>query len=128
MGRVHPVLRGPGIQPYRARCDVAEGRTRRINGAGNPTEDGTCVRDYVHSTDLEPLCNLGSDGISVRQIMTAMPEVARTDFVPDLDPRRPADPALTWPPATWPPATSTGSCGEPAPTWSPAHGTHTRPQ
>ena len=53
------------------------------------------MRDYVHITDLEPLCNLGSDGISVRQIMTALPEVARINFVPDLAPRRPADPART---------------------------------
>ena len=87
------------------------GRTPRINGDDYPTPDGTCVRDYVHVADLahshavaarrldagEPLeraYNLGSgDGVSVRQIMTAMATGTGIDFEPEIAPRRPGDPA-----------------------------------
>jgi UDP-glucose 4-epimerase len=31
---------------------LAKGRTPHINGTDYPTPDGTCVRDYVHVTDL----------------------------------------------------------------------------
>src|SRR5665647_1699449 len=90
---------------------LTEGRTPRINGIDYPTEDGTCVRDYVHvadlatshvaaaqalatGRDLEPVYNLGSgDGVSVSQIMTAMAGVTGIDFTPELAPRRPGDPA-----------------------------------
>ncbi len=87
------------------------GRTPRINGDDYPTPDGTCVRDYIHvsdlavshvaaaralesGTDLRPVYNLGSgEGLSVRQIMDAMARVTGVDFTPDVQPRRPGDPA-----------------------------------
>jgi UDP-glucose 4-epimerase len=87
------------------------GRTPRINGADYATPDGTCVRDYVHVADLAdahlvaaqrlasgatlaPVYNLGSgDGSSVRQIMDAVRDVTGIDFVPEVGPRRPGDPA-----------------------------------
>ncbi|ULE35068.1 UDP-glucose 4-epimerase GalE [Mycobacterium sp. IDR2000157661] len=87
------------------------GETPRINGDDYPTPDGTCVRDYVHVSDLalahvaaaarldagepiEPVYNLGSGGgTSVREIMTAIREVTGVDFEPTLGPRRPGDPA-----------------------------------
>ena len=87
------------------------GRTPRINGDDYDTPDGTCVRDYVHVTDLadahlvaarrlaagdrlEPVYNLGSgDGVSVRQIMDTVAEVTGMDFTPEIGPRRPGDPA-----------------------------------
>jgi len=90
---------------------LTEGRTPRINGVDYPTEDGTCVRDYVHvadlatshvaaaqalaaGRDLELVYNLGSgDGVSVRQIMTARARGTGIDFTPELAPRRPGDPA-----------------------------------
>ncbi|MFI2754157.1 UDP-glucose 4-epimerase GalE [Cellulomonas sp. P22] len=90
---------------------LAAGRTPRINGDDYPTPDGTCVRDYVHVADLatshvaaaralaegralDPVYNLGSgDGVSVRQIMTAMAEATGIDFEPEVAPRRPGDPA-----------------------------------
>lgn len=90
---------------------LAHGRTPRINGDDYPTPDGTCVRDYVHVTDLahshvvaarrllagdalEPVYNLGSgDGVSVRQIMDTIREVTGIDFTPEICPRRPGDPA-----------------------------------
>jgi UDP-glucose 4-epimerase len=90
---------------------LIEGRTPRINGDDYDTPDGTCVRDYVHVSDLaeahlvaarrlaagdrlEPIYNLGSgDGVSVRQIMDAVRDVTGIDFTPEIGPRRPGDPA-----------------------------------
>ena len=90
---------------------LAEGRTPRINGTDYATPDGTCVRDYIHVADLadshvaaaqalaagrtlEPVYNLGSgDGVSVREIMTAMAEGTGIPFEPEIAPRRPGDPA-----------------------------------
>jgi len=90
---------------------LLDGKTPRIYGDDYPTPDGTCVRDYVHVGDLAvshvaaakalmdgralaPVYNLGSgDGLSVRQIMNAFARVTGLDFVPDVAPRRPGDPA-----------------------------------
>lgn len=90
---------------------LLEGRTPRINGADYPTPDGTCVRDYIHVADLaeahvvaartllageplEPVYNLGSgDGVSVRQIMTAVADATGIAFEPEVADRRPGDPA-----------------------------------
>jgi UDP-glucose 4-epimerase len=89
---------------------LLDGRTPRINGDDYDTPDGTCVRDYVHVSDLarahvvaaqrlaagdelEPVYNLGSGtGSSVRQIMDTIREVTRIDFTPEIGPRRPGDP------------------------------------
>ena len=89
---------------------LTSGQTPRINGTDYNTPDGTCVRDYVHVSDLatshvaaaqslaagrplERVYNLGSgDGLSVRQIMTAMAQVTGIDFEPVVGPRRPGDP------------------------------------
>ncbi|MGE2732581.1 UDP-glucose 4-epimerase GalE [Mycolicibacterium vaccae] len=90
---------------------LLSGQTPRINGDDYPTPDGTCVRDYVHVSDIaaahvaaalrldegrdiEPVYNLGSgSGTSVREIMTTMREVTGIDFEPAVAPRRPGDPA-----------------------------------
>jgi UDP-glucose 4-epimerase len=90
---------------------LVEGRTPRINGTDYPTPDGTCVRDYVHVADLadahvvaarkllagqglEPVYNLGSgDGVSVREIMTAVGAATGIEFEPEIADRRPGDPA-----------------------------------
>ncbi|HET8961534.1 UDP-glucose 4-epimerase GalE [Nocardioides sp.] len=87
------------------------GETPRINGDDYDTPDGTCVRDYVHVSDLavshvaaarrmeagEPLervYNLGSgNGSSVREIMDAIRDVTGIDFEPKVHDRRPGDPA-----------------------------------
>ncbi|MBT1002406.1 UDP-glucose 4-epimerase GalE [Paenarthrobacter sp. DKR-5] len=86
------------------------GKTPKIYGTDYNTPDGTCVRDYVHVSDLaashvaaaralaegrtlERVYNLGSgDGLSVRQIMTAVAKVTGIDFEPEAAPRRPGDP------------------------------------
>jgi UDP-glucose 4-epimerase len=90
---------------------LVAGRTPRINGDDYPTPDGTCVRDYIHVSDLavshvaaakrldaragiEPVYNLGSgDGVSVGQIMTTVASVTGIPFTPEVGPRRPGDPA-----------------------------------
>lgn len=90
---------------------LVDGRTPRINGDDYPTPDGTNVRDYIHVSDLalahvaaarrldagEPIeaaYNLGSgDGVSVREIMTAVARVTGMDFTPEIGPRRAGDPA-----------------------------------
>ncbi len=87
------------------------GRTPRINGDDYPTPDGTCVRDYIHVADLAlahveaarkldegslllPAYNLGSgDGVSVREIMTAVAAATGIPFEPEITARRPGDPA-----------------------------------
>lgn len=88
-----------------------EGRTPHINGDDYPTPDGTCVRDYLHvsdlalahvtaarklgeGVDLEAVYNLGSGtGSSVREIMDTIREVTGIDFEPEVRVRRPGDPA-----------------------------------
>lgn len=90
---------------------LAEGKTPKIFGADYDTPDGTCVRDYIHVSDLaqahvaaaqalengmplEAVYNLGSGtGVSVRQIMDTMTKVTGIDFTPEVHPRRPGDPA-----------------------------------
>jgi UDP-glucose 4-epimerase len=87
------------------------GTTPRINGNDYPTPDGTCVRDYVHVSDvaaahvsaarrleagerLEPAYNLGSgSGSSVAEIMETIARVTGISFTPAVAPRRPGDPA-----------------------------------
>ncbi|MGJ7440271.1 UDP-glucose 4-epimerase GalE [Aquipuribacter sp. MA13-6] len=87
------------------------GGTPRINGDDYATPDGTCVRDYIHVSDLadahvaaaqhlaggrslEPVYNLGSgEGSSVREIMDTIRDVTGIDFTPEVSPRRPGDPA-----------------------------------
>ncbi|MCB0949699.1 MAG: UDP-glucose 4-epimerase GalE [Mycobacterium sp.] len=87
------------------------GATPSINGDDYPTPDGSCVRDYIHVSDLalahvaaaqrlddglavEPVYNLGSGaGTSVAEIMNAIRKVTGFDFEPQIMPRRPGDPA-----------------------------------
>ena len=86
------------------------GTVPKIFGDTYPTPDGTCVRDYVHVTDvaaahvaaaralesgtLDPVYNLGSGtGLSVRQIMDEMAVVTGIPFEPTVEPARPGDPA-----------------------------------
>jgi UDP-glucose 4-epimerase len=90
---------------------LTSGGTPYVSGTDYPTPDGSCVRDYVHVSDiaaahvaaaaameegrpLEPVYNLGSgDGLSVLEIMAAVRRVTGIDFEPELRGRRPGDPA-----------------------------------
>ena len=81
-----------------------------IFGGDYPTEDGTCVRDYIHVTDLaaahilaldyllgggeSDVFNLGNGvGFSVKQIIDAAREVTGHPIPAEMAPRRPGDPA-----------------------------------
>jgi UDP-glucose 4-epimerase len=96
--------------------DVALGRRAsiRIFGDDYPTPDGTCVRDYIHVSDLaeahmlalaaldaqpenqEPLIyNLGNgQGFSVREVIESARRVTGHPIPVELHPRRPGDPAV----------------------------------
>ena len=83
-----------------------------IFGLDYDTPDGTCVRDYIHVTDLidahvtvmealdasdparrEMIFNLGTGtGLSVKQIIDAVKEVTGVDFPVKEGDRRPGDP------------------------------------
>jgi UDP-glucose 4-epimerase len=80
-------------------------------GTDYPTPDGTCVRDYIHVTDLaaahvlavEHLAaggtsrtyNLGSqNGFSVREVIELAKKITGVDFPVTESPRRAGDPAV----------------------------------
>jgi UDP-glucose 4-epimerase len=81
-----------------------------IFGDDYPTPDGTCVRDYVHVTDLaaahvlalaacaageHKVYNLGSGtGFSNREVLAACAEVTGRPIPARAAPRRPGDPAV----------------------------------
>lgn len=87
------------------------GAAPKIFGTAFPTPDGSCIRDYVHVTDiaaahvaaarklhdgaeLAATYNLGSGaGSSVREIMAEMAAVTGVDFSPQLCEPRAGDPA-----------------------------------
>jgi UDP-glucose 4-epimerase len=82
----------------------------RIYGIDYPTPDGTCVRDYIHVSDLadahllalgacEPgrhrVYNLGNGaGFSVREVIDVCREVTGAEIATEVGPRRPGDPAV----------------------------------
>jgi UDP-glucose 4-epimerase len=92
---------------------AASGRREDIRIFGNdyPTEDGTCVRDYIHINDLclahslalkhmqetgnSARYNLGNGkGFSVQQVIDTTRKVTGKDFRIIEDNRRPGDPAV----------------------------------
>ena len=92
---------------------LGDGKTQpsvRINGTDYPTPDGTCVRDYIHVSDLadahllalgacEPgrhrVYNLGNGaGFSVREVIDVCREVTGREIVAEEGPRRAGDPAI----------------------------------
>jgi UDP-glucose 4-epimerase len=82
----------------------------RLFGDDYPTPDGTCVRDYIHVTDLarahmlaleacvpgeHRIYNLGSGaGFSNLEVLSACREVTGRDIPSRFAPRRPGDPAV----------------------------------
>lgn len=90
---------------------LTNGEVPQVFGTDYPTEDGSCVRDYVHVQDLAhahvaaaqaledgvelaPVYNLGSGtGASVLQIMDTIRDVTGIPFEPVIRERRPGDPA-----------------------------------
>jgi UDP-glucose 4-epimerase len=82
----------------------------RIFGSDYPTPDGTCVRDYIHVTDLarahllalaactpgeHRIYNLGSgSGFSNNEVLTVCREVTGQDLPARIEGRRAGDPAV----------------------------------
>ncbi len=80
----------------------------KIFGSDYPTEDGTCIRDYIHIEDLclahllalkqldkqsESFYNLGNGkGYSVREVIDTVKKVSGKSFKVIESPRRPGDP------------------------------------
>jgi UDP-glucose 4-epimerase len=89
---------------------ATQGRPVQIFGDDYPTPDGTCVRDYIHVTDLADahlralqaarpgehrVYNLGNGaGFSVREVIEVCREVTGIDIAAEVGPRRPGDPAV----------------------------------
>ena len=92
---------------------AAQGRREKVSIFGDdyPTPDGTCIRDYIHTSDLASahllaarrllagegsgIFNLGSEhGLSVRQIIDAARKVTGRDFPVEVAPRRAGVPAV----------------------------------
>ncbi len=89
---------------------ATEGRPVQIFGDDYPTPDGTCVRDYIHVTDLADahlralgaarpgehrIYNLGNGaGFSVREVIEVCREVTGIDVAAEVGPRRAGDPAM----------------------------------
>jgi UDP-glucose 4-epimerase len=73
--------------------DAALGRRAVLDVYGNdyPTPDGTCLRDYVHVTDLADAHN--ATGHSVLQVIEAVERVSGRKVPHRFCPRRPGDPA-----------------------------------
>jgi len=81
-----------------------------IYGVDYPTPDGTCIRDYIHVSDLVRAhsdalqylraggasltlnCGYGH-GFSVREVIEMVKRVSGVDFKVEVAPRRPGDPA-----------------------------------
>jgi UDP-glucose 4-epimerase len=90
---------------------VAMGKREKalIFGADYPTRDGTCVRDYVHVTDLAQahilalgaldrgsrVYNLGNgEGFTVKEVIDAASEITGKKIRAEIGPRRAGDPAV----------------------------------
>jgi UDP-glucose 4-epimerase len=92
---------------------AASGRRDDIKVFGDDyeTDDGTCVRDYIHINDLcdahslaldcmmkndkSARFNLGNGkGFSVKQVINVVKEVSGKDFKVNIEPRREGDPAV----------------------------------
>lgn len=92
--------------------DVAAGRRQsiRIYGDDYSTPDGTCIRDYIHVSDLADahllafqalesrdhlIYNLGNGrGFSVREVIESARRVTGHPIPAEVHPRRPGDPAV----------------------------------
>lgn len=92
--------------------EAALGRRPKMDvfGTDYPTPDGTCIRDYIHVSDLarshlDALTHLRAGGapatfncgygrgFSVLEVIDAVKQISGIDFKVALGPRRPGDPA-----------------------------------
>ncbi len=107
----HPEQHHPEIHLIPIALDVVVGKRGHLDIFGDdyPTADGTCVRDYIHVSDLAEahvlaidalddnpslVLNLGSGvGYSNRQIAETVQRITGVDFDVRYTARRPGDPA-----------------------------------
>jgi UDP-glucose 4-epimerase len=98
------------IIPITLQVAAGNGTHVEIYGDDYPTEDGTCVRDYIHVIDLarahilalgvlnerSVIYNLGcgGDGYSVRHVIDTARRVTGKDIPIRMGPRRPGDPSV----------------------------------
>lgn len=92
---------------------LESGERPKIFGADYPTPDGTCIRDYIHVTDLAAahgaavaLCERGQanmainvgrgQGVSVAEVMNVISSVIGRDVNAEVVDRRAGDPAATF--------------------------------
>jgi UDP-glucose 4-epimerase len=92
---------------------TALGQSEKVTVFGNdyPTEDGTCVRDYIHVLDLADahycalkklrndkksgIYNLGNGkGFSVKEVIDTCREITQCEIKIEVSPRRAGDPAV----------------------------------
>jgi UDP-glucose-4-epimerase GalE len=95
--------------PLALQAAAGTGPELQVFGTDYPTPDGTCIRDYIHVTDLAEAhvkalehlqagkesfaANLGTGrGHSVREVITTVEEVTGHPVPVRLGPRRPGDP------------------------------------
>jgi len=89
---------------------LRRGETPKVFGDDYPTPDGSCIRDYVHVSDLarahvaaldylerpsreHAVFNVGTGtGASVFEVLNVLREVSGIDFEPEIAPRRAGDP------------------------------------
>jgi UDP-glucose-4-epimerase GalE len=95
--------------PLALRAAAGSGPELQVFGSDYPTPDGTCVRDYIHVSDLATVhvkalehlaagkdsiaVNVGTGaGYSVQQVIAAVEEVTGKKVPRRIVPRRPGDP------------------------------------
>ncbi|MDV7341620.1 UDP-glucose 4-epimerase GalE [Terasakiella sp. A23] len=97
----------------RVACEAALGKREgmEIYGDDYETHDGTCIRDYIHVSDLASahvkalnyinqekknlVLNVGySKGYSVREVINEVKRISGADFKVDVAPRRAGDPMV----------------------------------
>lgn len=117
-------IEGPSNEPHlgqrsknathliKVACECAVGKRKSISIFGDdyPTKDGTCIRDYIHITDLanahlqayqylkktgkSEVFNVGySKGYSVKEVIEATKQISGVDFEVQIASRRAGDPA-----------------------------------
>jgi UDP-glucose 4-epimerase len=107
----HPECHSPEIHLIPLALDAVMGRREVLSvfGTDYPTSDGTCVRDYIHVSDLadahvraihaldehrDLTLNLGTGtGSSIFEVIDSVQRVTGREVPVRLAPRRPGDPA-----------------------------------
>lgn len=92
-------------------CALGKRKEMLIYGDDYPTSDGTCIRDYIHISDLakahlsaytflkekreSQIFNVGyNHGYSVKEVIHTMKKVSGVDFKTKIAPRREGDPSI----------------------------------